>query len=124
MPLQEIFDRTLGHIANQLADVLPSLEQKNRRNTANAKLAGNIRIAIDIDLAHLDLSRLFMGDLLDRRPEGPIRTLPCRPKIDKDRERSFKHLLVEVGITHFDHIASHRFSSHPEKRVPLVDEAT
>src|SRR5699024_8140630 len=68
---------------------LPILEQDDGRDGANGELHRNITIGVGIDLAHLDLAFVVLGDFLDGRREHPAGHAPLGPEVHENRLSAF-----------------------------------
>ena len=88
----------LGRGAGLLGGELAVLEHHQRRNRANAELARDAGVFVDIELGDFHLALHLAGDLFQRRPDHTARTAPFGPKIDDDRFAGLENVNVKIGV--------------------------
>src|SRR4030095_15933 len=77
------------------------LEREDRRDRADAVLAGSVRALVDVHLHDLDPIAILGRELGDDRRDLPARSAPLRPEIDDGRLVGLEDLGFEVLIGHF-----------------------
>src|SRR3546814_942838 len=63
-------------------------ERVDRRDRLDPQLAGDHRIAVDVDLHQAHGAVRLLHDLFEHRAELLARSAPCRPEVDDDGRRA------------------------------------
>jgi hypothetical protein len=89
--------------ADQPIDQLTALEKQHRRNTLNLKLAGGLRVVIDIQLCNAITSLCFSRKLFHDWTNHPAWPTPWRPTVQQDDAGTVQDLLrkILVGDNHW-----------------------
>src|SRR5262245_44325519 len=80
--INHLLELSLRPGADQLLHHLPFFEEKDRRNTHDLIASGNLWVFIGVELSDLDLSGIFVGQLLDNWSDHLTGAAPDSPKID------------------------------------------
>src|SRR5512146_850164 len=89
---------------------LAAFVQDDRRDAADAELAGGGRIGVDVELGDRQLALVGLGDLVQDRREHLAGTAPFGPEIDEYRVLRLKHILFERRIRYVLDEFAHRKS--------------
>ena len=86
---------------------LAVLEQQQGRDAANLETRGGLLVVVDIDLDHLDPSRIFIGQLVHQRSDHLARATPFGPEIDQNGHIALQHFGLEIGLVDMKHLVAH-----------------
>ena len=85
-----------------------TVEEHQGGHTSNAVLHGRPGVAVDVDLADLQLVSLLVGQGVDKGRDPLTGTAPGRREVQQDRRLAGQHFLVEIGVGHeSDLVAGH-----------------
>src|SRR5208283_3573930 len=104
-PRDPAHELALRRGADPLRGGLAVLEQDHRRDRANAELARDIRILVDVELDDLDLRPELRGDFVEQRRDDAARAAPFGPEIDEDGRFGLQYVFIEARVGHI--IAGH-----------------
>src|SRR5215467_13085794 len=80
--INHLLELALRPGADQLLHHLPFFEEKDRGNTHDLIASGNLWVFIGVELSDLDLSGIFVGQLINNRSYHLTGSAPDGPKID------------------------------------------
>ena len=81
MALEDLDNLFFRHSADDLIGYLPSLENQQRGNTADAEFPRDVHILVDVEFHNLDLTGMLPCDLFDRGCQHVAWTAPIGPEI-------------------------------------------
>src|SRR5262245_13450439 len=96
--LHYLRDRFARYSADDSLLLLPTLENDERRDAADAVLLRHVRIIVHVHLEDAGLAVKLLGHRFHRRSDHPARTAPLGPKIYQNRFLRTEHVLLEFGI--------------------------
>ena len=85
-------------VSDPLTDQLTALEDEERRDAADAEAGRDLRVLVDVELGHLGLALVLVGELIDERSDLLARTTPRRREVDEDGDVGLEDQLVEVDV--------------------------
>ena len=95
-PLQVSFQLDLGPGAEDLVDLLASLEYHQRGEAADALTIGDVEVLLCVNLDELDLAAILLGELLNHRRENLSWAAPGGLEVYHDGKVSLQHFLLEL----------------------------
>src|SRR5215204_6425166 len=93
MLVEHLLERVLVGQADDLLHQLSALEQKKRRNPADAEAHRRRRVLVDVHLGDHHLAVVIVGQLVYGRREAAAGTTPFRPEINQDGLAGIDRLL-------------------------------
>src|ERR1700746_796715 len=90
----------LGLGPNHLLDDLAAGEHVQRRDQHDPVLLRGLRVLLDVQLDHVDLVGVLLGDLLEDRGNHAARAAPLGPVVHDDRLAVLDDLGIESRIGH------------------------
>ena len=101
---------------------LTVLKQDHRRDAPNPELFGGLRIFVDVDLHHTQLTRVFLSDFLKLRGQSLAGPTPFGPEIHEDGDSRVQDFSFEIGVIDGFRVCSHVFAPFFEISHDRIEE--